>query len=484
MSASNRRRIYVDGAWQEVTGDTDVPVTNPTTGETIARVRDAAAADVDAAIDAAVEAKTDWGLTPAGDRGDHVRGVAELLRSHTAELAEEIVREQGKPLEAAKGEVQSAADLAEYMAEWDRRIEGDILPGDERGESIHLLRRPHGVVAAITPWNYPIAVFVRKLAPALVTGNTVVAKPSEQTPLATLRLVDLIDERLDLPDGVVNLVTGRGSVGERLVTSPNVDMVTLTGHVETGKQIMKQAAENLTRVSLELGGKAPAIVWKDTNLDEAVDKIRAARVTNSGQVCTCAERIYAHSDVYEEFATKYVDEMDDLSIGDPFENPDMGPLVSEQQLEKVEQAVDRAIDEGGSLLAGGSRPSGSEYEEGYWYEPTVISNVHQDMDIVKSEVFGPVSPIMPVDSFDEALEYANDSKYGLSSYVYTDNYQLAMRFAEELEFGETYINRSIGEAWQGHHIGWNESGMGGEDGKYGMLKYTQLKSVYHNYNRK
>jgi lactaldehyde dehydrogenase/glycolaldehyde dehydrogenase len=477
MTAEPASSLYVDGEWREASGDDSIPVTNPATEGQIADVRNASEQDVAAAIEAADAAQREWDKTPARERGALLRDISDLMLEHVDELAELVTTEQGKPLDHARGEVEDAADLVQYMAEWDRRIEGDILPGDQRDESVHLVRRPHGVVAGIVPWNYPIAVFVRKLAPALVTGNTMVGKPSEQTPLATIRLVELIDERIDLPDGVLNLVTGAGAVGQRLVTADAVDMVSMTGHVETGKAIMRDAADDLTKVSLELGGKAPAIVWKDADVDAAVEKVLAARTANSGQVCTCAERVYVHSDVAEEFTEKYADAATSLEVGDPMDSPDMGPLVSADQLAKSETAVERAREEGGQVVAGGQSIDGA----GYWYEPTLVTGVDRDASIMQEEVFGPVLPVMAVDDAETALELANDSKYGLSSYVYTDDYRTAMRFAEELAFGETYINRSIGELWQGHHIGWNESGMGGEDGKYGMRKYTQLKTVYHNY---
>jgi lactaldehyde dehydrogenase/glycolaldehyde dehydrogenase len=472
---------YIDGQWREPSGGSEVDVRDPASEAVIAELPTATSEEVAAAVEAANEAQTEWGRRPAKERGELVREVADVLLDHKDELAELIVEEQGKPRSVAEGEIEASADLAEYMAEWDRRIEGDILPGDVRDESIHLQRQPVGVVAGIIPWNYPIAVFVRKFAPALVAGNALVAKPSELTPVATLRLTELIDEHVDLPDGVFNLVFGAGEAGAQLVQSPDVDMISMTGNVETGKEIMRQAADNLTEVSLELGGKAPAIVWKDADVDEAVEDVLTARITNTGQVCTCAERVYVHSDVREEFERKYVEAAREVTIGDPKDDPDMGPQVSERELEKTAAAVDRAREQGAEVLLGGSAPDDGAFESGYWYEPTVVGGVDQEMDIMQREVFGPVTPIMEVDSLDEAIEYANDSRYGLSAYLFTDDYQVAMRAAEELEFGETYINRTLGESWHGHHIGWNQSGLGGEDGKYGFLKYTQLKTVYHNY---
>ncbi|MFB6143080.1 MAG: aldehyde dehydrogenase [Halorientalis sp.] len=471
--------LYVGGEWREASGDTD-PVVNPATEETVAEVPRATDAEVTAAMEAAEAARNDWARRPAVERGDLLRDMAAVLEDHAEEIASLLVEEVGKPRHNAAGEVDGTVERFEYTAGWDRRVEGDIVPGDSRDESIHLLRKPHGVVSAITPWNYPVAVFVRKIAPALVTGNTVVAKPSEVTPLSTIRLVELFDEELDFPDGVLNLVTGSGGVGERLVTHDLTDMVTMTGNVETGKAIMRAASDSLTPVSLELGGKAPAIVWKDADIDAAVEDVLTARITNTGQVCTCAERVYVHSDVADEFVAKYVDAAEAVELGDPAEDAQMGPQVSAAELAKTEEAVERARAQGATVRTGGHRPT-DRFSRGFYYEPTVLTDVEQDMDVMQQEVFGPVSPIMTVDSLDEAIAYANDSQYGLSSYVFTEDYDVAMRAANDIEFGETYVNRTLGEALQGHHIGWKESGMGGEDGKYGVLKYTQLKTVYHNW---
>jgi lactaldehyde dehydrogenase/glycolaldehyde dehydrogenase len=302
-------------------------------------------------------------------------------------------------------------------------------------------------------------------------------KPSTDTPLSAMRVIEIIDEHVDLPDGVLNFVVGSGS---HLVEADQTDMITMTGSTQTGKAIMRSASDQLKEVSLELGGKAPAIVWKDADLDAAVEDILVARVSNTGQVCTCAERVYVHSDVAEEFTEKYVDAMESITVGDPRdESVDMGPQVNRNELEGTEGAVQNAVEQGARVLTGGKRPE--TLEKGFFYEPTVLTDVTQDMDIIQDEVFGPVSPIIEIDSFDEAVEYANDSRYGLSSYVFTRDYEIAMEAAQRIEFGEVFINRTLGEALQGHHIGWNESGMGGEDGKYGVLKYTQLKTVYHNW---
>jgi lactaldehyde dehydrogenase/glycolaldehyde dehydrogenase len=392
-----------------------------------------------------------------------------------------VSQEVGKPLAQAYGEIDFAEGFLRYNAEWDRRLEGEILPGDSEGETIHLLRVPLGVVAAICPWNFPLAVLCRKLGPALVTGNTVVIKPSEISPLSTLAFVRLLDEHLDLPPGVVSLVTGARETGRALVDDPLTSLVSFTGHRDTGKEVMTRAAANLTRVSLELGGKAPAIVWKDADVDLAVSSILAARHTNCGQVCTAAERVLVHREVLEAFTERYVAAAKALKVGDPLEGSDMGPLVSAAQFAKTSAAVALARREGARVLLGGGRPEGRYYENGYWFAPTVLGDVTPAMSVMIEETFGPVTPILGIESIEEALEIANASRYGLSAYLFSRDYATVMRTVNELDFGEIYINRTLGESIHAHHAGYKESGIGGEDGKWGLLRYTQVKTAYHHY---
>lgn len=476
-----QRGQYVNGEWQPSAGKTVDAVVDPATEEVVAKIGSGSENQVHEAIDAARSAYRDWSLAPATDRGNFLRNLATVIDDHRNEFVDMLVRESGKTVSECRGEVDAAMDIIQYHAEWDRRIEGEILPGDSANEIIHLQRHPHGVVAGICPWNYPFVVLARKLAPAMVTGNTLVVKPSEVTPLSTLRLFELIDEKVNVPNGVVNLVTGGGRIGNELVTG-DIDMVSMTGSAETGKVVMEAAASNMVKVSLELGGKAPAIVWSDADMDRAVADILEARITNTGQVCTCAERVYVHSDVREEFTRKYVEAAENATVGDPWSDPDVGPHVNAEELAKTESAVERAIDDGARLLTGGNVPKGEAFSRGYWYEPTVLDDIRDhDMDLIQREVFGPVTPIIEINSLEEVIELANDSSYGLSSYLYTNDYNKAMRISQELQFGELYINRSLGEAWHGFHTGWKASGQGGEDGKHGMLEYTQLKTVYHNY---
>jgi lactaldehyde dehydrogenase / glycolaldehyde dehydrogenase len=415
-------------------------------------------------------------------RGRYLREIADLMVANESYLADLIVTEMGKPTSQASAELNFAVSLLRYSAEWDRRLEGEILPGDVPGEVIHLLHAPVGVVAAICPWNFPLAVLCRKLGPALVTGNSFVAKPSEISPLSTIELFRLISENLDVPVGVLNLVTGAGETGRALVEDLTTNMVSFTGHRDTGKSIMAVASQNLTRVALELGGKAPAIVWRDADLDLAIPAIVAARHTNSGQVCTSAERVFVHETLFDEFVSRYVESIGALEVGIPTSGADMGPLASAQQLAKTAAAVSTATREGATLVAGGGRPENGELsEEGYWFAPTVLVDVNPSMTVMREETFGPITPILAVESLDEAVSFANDSRYGLSAYLFSRDYQAVFRAVDELQFGEIYVNRTLGESVHAHHAGYRESGIGGEDGKWGLMRYTQVKTVYHHY---
>jgi lactaldehyde dehydrogenase/glycolaldehyde dehydrogenase len=473
--------FFSDGEWRDASGE-PFDVVNPATETPLASIAAPDAAQVAETLAAAKRGQPAWGRLPAVVRGRQLRKIADVLDAHREELAQLLVAEVGKPLPQARGEVEWAAAYTRYMAEWDRRVEGEIVPSDEPNESIHLLRVPVGVVVAICAWNYPLAGFFRKLAPALLTGNAVVAKPSPVTPLTSLRAMQLIVEAIELPAGVLNVLVGGTEVAEALVGSPDASLVAMTGSTETGKRIMANAAAHMTRVSLELGGKAPAIVWKDADLASATAALLAARHTNAGQVCTAAERVFVHVDVLKPFVAGYTDAVRALTVGDPrLEATDVGPLVTAEHREKVEAAVAEAVGGGATVAVGGSRPRGDGFARGYWLEPTVLTDVDPSMSVMTDEVFGPVTPIVGVADLDEALALANDSQYGLSAYVFTNDYRTALRVEQELDVGEIYINRTLGEAMQAHHSGHRESGMGGEDGKHGLLRYTQLKSVYHRY---
>lgn len=468
------------GAWSTGDGDS-VAVIDPANEELLAEVRSASAEQVDAVLATARAGQNAWARTAPSARAQVLRDIAGVLRRNAAELAPIVMRESGKTAAMSAAEVEVSAVFLDIHAEWALRIEGEILQSDTDNESISIVREPLGVVAAICPWNWPLAVAMRKVGPALITGNTVVIKPSEVTPLSTVRALQLVDEELDLPAGVLSVVTGAGDVGQRLVKSLETDMVTFTGHRDTGKRIMADGSATLTRVALELGGKAAAIVLADADLDVVVPALVTARFICAGEQCGCAERILVERPILDEFVRRYTAAVNELKVGDPKTDPDFGPLVNADHWGKVDAAVQKAIGEGATVATGGGRPEGSEFERGFWYAPTVLTDVTPEMSISIDETFGPVIPVMPVDSFEQAIEISNSSRYGLAGYLYTSSYANAMTGARDLNVGELFINRTIGEATHAHHGGHKESGIGGEDGKHGLLKYTQLKVVYHNW---
>jgi lactaldehyde dehydrogenase / glycolaldehyde dehydrogenase len=468
---------YINGRFTPSSGTDRIDVINPSTGALLCTVPESSLADVEAAFAAAEAAQLAWAQTPAVARAEALRSVAAAIRTAGDGLARLIVEEQGKTLELAAVEVSFTADYIDYMAEWARRIEGEILESDRPGETILLFRKPIGVVAGILPWNFPFFLIARKAAPALVTGNTIVIKPSEETPVNAVRFCELLTD-VGLPPGVINVVHGRGpSVGHALASSRRCGLVTFTGSVETGSAIIEATAPNVTKANLELGGKAPAIVMGDADLAVAVDAVKASRVINSGQVCNCVERVYVQRAVADHFTERLAAAMKDARFGDPLadESVDYGPLINEDGFRKVDGLVRSAVDAGASLVTGGSRGEG---EGGYFYEPTVLAGCRQDMEIVRREIFGPVVPIVTFDDLDEAITYANDSDYGLTSSIYTRDLNVALKACQELRFGETYINRENFEAMQGFHAGWRKSGIGGADGKHGLHEFLQTHVVY------
>lgn len=471
--------VYAGGEFQIGSGPS-FDVVNPADESLVACLDQAGAEEIDAAVTAARSAGAAWARVPAPERGAALRRIAAALEVERDSIAEALVAEIGKPRGKAFDDVGNAAAYLRYMAEWDRRIEGEIVPADAAGEAIHLTRVPLGVVAAITAWNYPVDLLIRKLAPALITGNTIVVKPTEQAPLSGLAVARAIDAHADLPSGVFNLVTGGRAVGERLITHPDIDMVTMTGHRDTGKKIMAAAAENLTRVALELGGSAPALVFPDADLDLAVAALLFARFENSGQVCTCAERIIVHKAVHRAFVERFVAAVEGLVVGPPSGDPDVGPLVSRGQRDKVLKAIAQAEASGARRLLG--RPlSGAAFERGWWCPPTVLDGMPRHGPLAGEEIFGPVAAIYVADDEEEMVAIANETRYGLSAFLFTENYRRVMRLSERIACGELYVNRTMGEAMQGFHGGHRESGMGGEDGRHGVLKYTQIRTIYHSY---
>jgi lactaldehyde dehydrogenase/glycolaldehyde dehydrogenase len=465
-----------------VRGTKMIEVINPTTEEVISEIYDADERLVNDAVVAASEAQMNWARLPAIKRAAYLHDLAKGIRAKRDFLARVITEEQGKILPLALIEVEFSADYLDYMAGFARRYEGEIIQSDRPGENILLYKAPIGVVAGILPWNFPFFLIVRKLAPALITGNTIVIKPSEETPNNACEFAKIAVE-CGLPNGVFNLVTGTGeSVGRPLAAHPRIGMVSLTGSVPAGAAVMQAAAPNITKVSLELGGKAPAIVMDDANLKLAVKAIRDSRVINTGQVCNCAERVYVHEKIADAFIEQVTRAMAETKSGDPFsDGMEMGPLVSQAQLDRVHASVERAKKDGAEVLLGGERDS---HERGFFYKPTVLRNCTQKSAMMQKETFGPVLPIATFSTLDEAIELANDCEFGLTSSIFTQSLDAAMRAANELKFGETYVNREHFEAMQGFHAGWRKSGIGGADGKHGLEEYLQTHVVYMNYDMK
>ncbi len=474
-------RMFINGEFVENGSREMIPVVNPANEEVLSEIPAATVADVEAAVDAAYEAQKSWEKLPAIERAGYLRKFAALIRENADHLIQVLSAEQGKTQGLATVEIYFTADYFDYMAEFARRYEGEILQSDRPNEQIFIHKLPIGVAAGILPWNFPFFLIARKMAPALVTGNTIVIKPSTDTPNNAFEFAKLVAQT-DLPKGVFNLVTGRGGVvGNAMASNPKVGIVSLTGSVEAGVKIMQAAAPNITKVSLELGGKAPAIVMADADLDLAAKSIVASRVINSGQVCNNAERIYVQESVYEQFLPKVVELMRNTRVGDPakIKELDMGPQINLRQVQNIQAAVDGALAEGAECLLGGHR---KDMGKGFFYEPTVLANCRQDMKIMHNEIFGPVLPITTFKDFDEAVAMANDCEYGLTSSIFTQNLDIAMRVSKEIKFGETYINRENFECMQGFHAGWRKSGIGGADGAHGLEEYLQTHVVYIDYD--
>ncbi|MDB5860385.1 MAG: aldehyde dehydrogenase [Ramlibacter sp.] len=473
-------RMRVGAEWVGPESRATTQVINPATGETIAEVPVAIDDDAQAALEAARRAQPGWAALPQVERARRLGRVAGLVRADSERLARLVSLEVGKPMRESRFEIDGwTAGFFDYFASFGRAATGEILPSDNRGEEVAIRKVPYGVCVGITPWNFPSAMPARKLAPALLAGNAMVVKPSSTTPLSALALAEIL-EQAGIPAGVVSVLSGPGGrLGDALVRNPITQLVTLTGSVSAGKQILAAAAGNVTVVSLELGGKAPFIVMDDVDVDSAARHALTARFQNNGQVCTCNERIYVHRRIYERFLERYVALARRLKVGDPFdEATDLGPKITRVELEKIEAMVARAREQGAQVATGGKRAEVPGFEGGFWYEPTVLTGVRNDMEVMQEELFGPVSPVMAFDDFDEALALANDCRFGLSAYFFCNNARTVQRFIEGCDFGELYVNKIGPEQLHGHHAGYRSSGIMGDDGTHGLDKYSRRRTAY------
>tara|TARA_R110002033_G_scaffold171220_1_gene219020 strand:+ start:12084 stop:13523 length:1440 start_codon:yes stop_codon:yes gene_type:complete len=472
---------YINGQFVNSTSTTVINVLNPCTEEVISTIPTGSAEDANLALEAAKDAQPKWEALPAVQRGAFLHKMADVIRKNRVYLAETLSKEQAKVIGLAQVEIDVTADYFDYNAGWARRIEGEIIQSDREKEHIYLHKVPIGVAVGICPWNFPFFVMARKVAASLITGNTCVIKPSSEAPNTIMEFAELI-QNIGMAPGVLNFVCGSGRlIGNALSKSPITGIISLTGSVGAGQQIITASAENITKVSLELGGKAPAIVCSDANLDLAVKAIVSSKVIFSGQVCNCAERVYVQDAVYDEFVDKITKKISEVKIDDALTgtDADMSSLVSKSQIDKISEMVEFAKKEGAEVLIGGKRAE--SFDRGYFYEPTLLTNVSQHMEIIQEEVFGPVLPIMKFNTLDEAIALSNDCQFGLTSSVFSENFNNLMKVTNELQFGETYINREHFEAMQGFHAGWKKSGIGGADGKHGMEEFLHTKVVYAKY---
>lgn len=476
-------RLFINGEFLD-NGDREMRENiNPATEEVISMFPMATEEDVAAAVDAAYEAQKLWEKVPAIERAGYLMELVDLLKENQELMARTNSEEMGKPLAQSMDEAGWLPAYIQYFAAQARHMKGEIIPSDRPNENILLYKMPVGVAGQIMPWNFPLFLIGRKVAPALIAGCTVVLKASSDCPNGAYEFAKLV-QKSSLPKGVINVITGSGAVtGNALASNPKVGIVTLTGSTPSGIKTMKAAADNVTKVSLELGGKAPVIIMNDCKLDETVDHVLPSRIINTGQACNCAERVYVQEGIADEFIAKITEKMKAVTFGPALGGDfDMGPMVNKGQQEHVDELVQSAIAEGAKVLCGGHKATVDG--KGYYYEPTIVSECTHDMRIMKEEIFGPVLPIATFKTLDEAIELANDCQYGLTSSIYTTDYDTVMRAMNEIKFGETYVNREHFEAFQGFHQGVRQSGIGGEDGERGLNEYLETHICYIDYDLK
>ena len=469
-----REQCFIDGRWVPADNGGTLPVHNPATTETLGVIPNMGAAETRRAIAAAARALPQWAARTAKDRAIVLRRWYELMLQHQEDLAILMTAEQGKPLAESKGEIAYAASFIEWFAEEGKRLYGDIIPGHQSDKRILVLRQPIGVVAAITPWNFPSAMITRKAGPALAAGCSLVLKPATQTPFSALALAEL-GARAGIPPGVFNVVTGTAAaIGGEMTANPTVRKVTFTGSTEIGKKLMVQCAGTLKKLSLELGGNAPFIVFDDADLDAAVQGAIASKYRNTGQTCVCANRLLVQEGVYEEFAEKLAAAVGKLRIGDGLKGAtDQGPLIDAKAVAKVEEHVADALKKGAKVALGGKRHELG----GTFFEPTILTGVTPEMLVAREETFGPVAPLFKFKSEAEAIAMANDTEFGLAAYFYTRDLARSWRVSEAIEYGIVGLNTGIISTEVAPFGGVKESGTGREGSKYGILDYTEMKYI-------
>jgi succinate-semialdehyde dehydrogenase/glutarate-semialdehyde dehydrogenase len=470
-----RAQAYIDGKWTDADSKATLDVHNPATGEKLGAVPNMGAGETRRAIAAAAAAMPAWAKQTAKERAVILRRWFDLMIASQDDLAVLMTAEQGKPLAESKGEIAYAASFIEWFGEESKRVYGDVIPGHQADKRILVLRQPIGVVAAITPWNFPAAMIARKVAPALAAGCSFVCKPASQTPYSALAMAELA-ARAGVPAGVLNIVTGNdaAAIGGEMTSNPTVRKLTFTGSTAVGKKLMAQSAGTLKKLSLELGGNAPFIVFEDADLDAAVQGAMASKYRNTGQTCVCANRLLVQDSVYEAFTAKLIAAVKQLRVGDGLKGPtDQGPLIDQKALAKVEEHIADARGKGATIALGGRRHALG----GTFYEPTVVTNVTAQMLMAREETFGPVAPLFRFKTETEAIQMANDTEFGLAAYAYTRDLARSWRVSEALEYGIVGLNTGLISTEVAPFGGIKESGFGREGSKYGILDYMELKYV-------
>jgi succinate-semialdehyde dehydrogenase/glutarate-semialdehyde dehydrogenase len=469
--------LYINGEWQPAQSGATFPVTNPATGQVIAHVPDAGAADAEAAVAAAHAAFPAWAALTGHERSKILRRVYDGLVRRVDELAPLLTAEQGKPLAEARAEILNGAEYVAWYAEEARRIYGETIPASSPQSRIWVLRQPVGPVAAITPWNFPSSMITRKLAPALAAGCTIVLKPAEQTPLSALALGEIFAEA-GVPKGVINIVTTSqpAAVGEVFLTDRRIAKLSFTGSTAVGKYLAERCARTMKRISLELGGHAPIIVFPDADLDKAVKLSIASKFRNAGQTCICANRLYVHHEILDAFTARYTAAAKALKVG-PGDQPgtEVGPLIDEQGFRKAEEHVQDAVARGARVLTGGCALTGPGYDGGWFWAPTVLVDVPAGAKILREETFGPVAPIIPFRTEEEVIAMANETEYGLAAYIFTRDLGRTVRVGEALQYGMVGVNEVVLAFPQAPFGGVKESGQGREGGHHGLESFLEYK---------
>ncbi len=467
-----KQQLYIDGQWCDASDGRQFAVSNPATDEVIAQVPYATSAQVECAILAAERALVTWRQTTAKQRSKLLRAWFDLIMQHQEDLACILSTEQGKPLAESRGEIAYGASFIEWFAEEAKRTYGDIIPQDQAGRRLLVIKQPVGVVAAITPWNFPNAMITRKLAPALAAGCTVVLKPASETPLSALALVALA-EQAGLPQGVINVVTGSASeIGQQLSTHPAIKKLSFTGSTAIGKLLMQQCASTMKKVSMELGGNAPFIVFADAHLDKAVQGAMASKFRNSGQTCVCSNRILVHDSIYDAFVAKLAHAVTELKVANAFSaGAQQGPLINRKAVEKIQLHIADAIAKGAKLIVGGQPHALGRT----FFQPTVLSEVTAEMKVAKEETFAPLAAIFRFSDDQQAIAMANDTEFGLAAYIYTENLSRAWQVSEALEYGMVGINEGLISTEVAPFGGIKASGCGREGSKYGIDDYLEIK---------